>query len=135
MRGQLKDALKDADIFIGLSRGELLNAELVSIMAKDPIIFALANPTPEIMPDIAKQAGAAVVATGRSDFPNQVNNALGFPGIFRGALDNGVQKITEEHKLSAAKALAGLVKNPTADKIIPSPFDPGVVEAVANTIR
>lgn len=134
-RGQLKDAIKDADIFIGLSRGELLNAELVSSMAKDPIIFALANPTPEIMPDIAKQAGASVVATGRSDFPNQVNNALGFPGIFRGALDNGVQKITEEHKLAAAQALADLVQNPTSDKIIPSPFDPGVVETVANTIR
>jgi malate dehydrogenase (oxaloacetate-decarboxylating) len=135
MRGQLKDAIKDADIFIGLSRGELLNAELVSLMDKDSIIFALANPVPEIMPDIAKQAGAKVVATGRSDFPNQVNNALGFPGIFRGALDNGVQKITEEHKLAAAQALADLVQNPSADKIIPSPFDPDVVEAVANTIR
>ena len=134
-RGQLSDALKSADIFIGLSRGGLLNAELVKTMTKDPIIFALANPEPEIMPDEAKLAGAAVVATGRSDFPNQVNNALGFPGIFRGALDHGVQKITEEHKLAAAQALAGLVENPTADKIIPSPFDEGVVETVANTIR
>ncbi len=135
MRGQLEDALKDADIFIGLSRGGLLSADLVSSMAKDPIIFALANPEPEIMPEIALQAGAKVVATGRSDFPNQVNNALGFPGIFRGALDNGVQKITEEHKLAAANALANLVKNPTSDKIIPSPFDEGVVSAVSNTIR
>lgn len=135
MRGQLADALNNADIFIGLSRGGLLTKELVSTMAKDPIIFALANPEPEIMPEIAKQAGVRVVATGRSDFPNQVNNALGFPGIFRGALDHGVQKITEEHKLAAAQALAGLVENPTADKIIPSPFDEGVVEAVANAIR
>jgi len=134
-RGQLTDALRGADIFIGLSRGDLLNAELVRTMAKDPIIFALANPEPEIMPDIAKKAGARIVATGRSDFPNQVNNSLGFPGIFRGALDHGVQKITDEHKLAAAQALAGLVKNPTEDKIIPSPFDPGVVEAVSNAIR
>ena len=133
--GQLEDALKNADVFIGLSRGGLLNLELISKMAKDPIIFALANPEPEIMPEIAIQAGAKVVATGRSDFPNQVNNALGFPGIFRGALDNGVQKITEEHKLAAANALASLVKNPTSDKIIPNPFDEGVVLAVSNAIR
>lgn len=134
-KGTLSDALEGADVFIGLSKGGLLTKELIALMAKDPIIFALANPTPEVMPDIAKEAGAAVVATGRSDFPNQVNNALGFPGIFRGALDHGVQKITDEHKIAAAKALAALVQNPTADKIIPSPFDEGVVDAVANTIR
>ena len=104
-------------------------------MATDPIIFALANPVPEIMPDSAKAAGAAVIATGRSDFPNQVNNALAFPGIFRGALDNGVQKITDEHKLAAAQALAALVDEPTADYVIPSPFDERVVGAVAKVIR
>ncbi len=133
--GKLEDALIDADIFIGLSKGGLLTGEMVKTMAKDPIIFALANPEPEIMPDVAKKAGATVIATGRSDFPNQVNNALGFPGIFRGALDNGVKRITDDHKTAAAEALAGLVKSPTADKIIPSPFDDGVVEAVANAIR
>jgi len=132
--GSLQSALKGADIFIGVSRGGLLNAELISTMAKDPIIFALANPNPEIMPDVAKQAGAAVVATGRSDFPNQVNNALGFPGIFRGALDNGVNKITDQHKIAAAEALAGLIENPTPEMIIPSPFDPKVVPTIASVI-
>lgn len=132
--GSLQDALKDADVFIGLSKGGLLNQEMIKAMAKNPIIFGLANPEPEIMPDLAKKAGAAVVATGRSDFPNQINNVLGFPGIFRGALDNGVTKITDEHKLAAANALADLIPNPTADKIIPGPFDKGVVEAVAKTI-
>lgn len=133
--GNLADALKGADIFIGLSKGGLLTAELITSMNASPIIFALANPTPEIMPDEAKKAGAAVVATGRSDFPNQVNNSLGFPGIFRGALDNNVQKITDSHKIAAAEALAALVENPSADKIIPSPFDDGIVEAVSNAIR
>lgn len=133
--GDLEDALKDADIFIGVSKAGLLNADSIKLMAPNPIIFAMANPEPEIMPDLAKAAGAAVVATGRSDFPNQVNNALGFPGIFRGALDNNVTKITDDHKIAAAEALANLVTNPNAEKIIPSPFDPGVVEAVANAIR
>jgi malate dehydrogenase (oxaloacetate-decarboxylating) len=132
--GNLSDALVDADVFIGLSKAGLLTPEMISLMAKDPIIFGLANPEPEIMPDVAKAAGAAVVATGRSDFPNQINNVLGFPGIFRGALDNGVTKITDEHKLAAAKALAELVEKPTVDKIIPNPFADGVVEAVAKTI-
>jgi malate dehydrogenase (oxaloacetate-decarboxylating) len=132
--GSLADALDNADIFIGLSKANQLTQELIKTMAKDPIIFALANPDPEIMPDLAKSAGASVVATGRSDFPNQVNNALGFPGIFRGALDNGVTKITDDHKVAAAKALAGLVKQPSVDKIIPNPFDPGVVEAVSAVI-
>ena len=133
--GTLDDALTDADIFIGVSKPGLLTAQMIKTMAPDPIIFALSNPTPEIMPDIAREAGAAVVATGRSDFPNQVNNSLAFPGIFRGALDNGVDKITDEHKIAAAEALAGLVKSPTADKIIPSPFDDGIVEAIAQVIR
>ena len=134
-QGSLEDAMADADVFIGVSRAGLLTPELVGMMTTDPIIFALANPVPEIMPDSAKAAGAAVIATGRSDFPNQVNNALAFPGIFRGALDNGVQKITDEHKLAAAQALAALVDEPTADYVIPSPFDERVVGAVAKVIR
>ena len=133
--GSLEDAIADADIFIGVSKPGLLTDEMVRKMAKNPIIFALANPTPEIMPDIAKAAGAAVVATGRSDFPNQVNNAIAFPGIFRGALDNGVKKITDDHKIAAAEALAGLIASPTADEIIPSAFDERVVPAVAAVIR
>ncbi len=133
--GTLEHALMGADIFVGVSRAGLLSEASVRNMSQDAIIIAMANPEPEIMPDVAKKAGAAIVATGRSDFPNQVNNSLGFPGIFRGALDNGVTKITDEHKLAAAQALANLVPEPTADKIIPGPFDPGVAEAVANAIR
>ena len=133
--GSIEDAITDADVFIGVSRAGLLTPELVQKMAEDPIIFALANPVPEIMPDVARQAGAAVVATGRSDFPNQVNNSLAFPGIFRGALDHGVQKITDQHKLAAAEALAGLVESPTADEIIPSPFDERVPSTVAAVIQ
>ncbi|MGB4957092.1 MAG: NADP-dependent malic enzyme [Candidatus Saccharimonas sp.] len=132
--GSLEDAIADADIFIGVSRPGLLTEKMLRKMAKDPVIFALSNPMPEIMPDIAKAAGAAVVATGRSDFPNQVNNAIAFPGIFRGALDNGVKKITDEHKIAAAEALASLVDSPSADEIIPSAFDERVVPAVAETI-
>ncbi len=133
--GTMEDAIKDADIFIGVSQAGLLTPDMVKTMAKDPIIFALANPTPEIMPDVAKAAGAAVVATGRSDFPNQVNNALAFPGIFRGALDNGVTRITDSHKIAAAEVIAALVPEPSADEIIPSPFDQRVVPAVAEVIQ
>ena len=133
--GSIEDAVTDADVFIGVSRAGLLTPELVQKMAKDPIVFALANPVPEIMPDIAREAGVSIIATGRSDFPNQVNNSLAFPGIFRGALDHGVKKITDQHKLAAAEALAGLVENPTVDKIIPTAFDTGVVEAVSSVIR
>lgn len=133
--GSIEDAITDADVFIGVSRAGLLTPELVKKMAKDPIVFALANPVPEIMPDVAKQAGVAIIGTGRSDFPNQVNNSLAFPGIFRGALDHGVKKITDQHKLAAAEALAGLVENPTVDKVVPTAFDEGVVEAIANVIR
>lgn len=132
--GSLEDAIKDADIFIGVSKPGLLTQDMVHTMAPQPIIFALSNPTPEIMPDEAKAAGAAIVATGRSDFPNQVNNAIAFPGIFRGALDNGVKKITDEHKFAAAQALADLVESPSTDEIIPSPFDERVVPAVAAVI-
>ena len=133
--GSIEDAITDADVFIGVSRAGLLTPELVHKMAKDPIVFALANPVPEIMPDVAKQAGVAIIGTGRSDFPNQVNNSLAFPGIFRGALDHGVKKITDQHKLAAAEALANLVENPTVDKVVPTAFDEGVVEAIANVIR
>lgn len=133
--GSLNDAITDADIFIGVSKPGLLTPEMVTKMAKNPVVFALANPVPEIMPNIAKEAGVAVIATGRSDFPNQINNSLAFPGIFRGALDHGVKKITDEHKLAAAETLAVLVDHPTADEVIPSPFDERVVPAVADVIR
>jgi malate dehydrogenase (oxaloacetate-decarboxylating) len=132
--GSLENALTDADIFIGVSQPGLLTPELISKMAKDPIIFALANPTPEIMPDIAKQAGVAVMATGRSDFANQVNNAIAFPAIFRGALDNKVKKITDQHKIAAAEAIAALVETPDAEHVIPLVFDERIVPAVAKTI-
>ena len=133
--GSLKDAIRGADIFIGVSKPGLLTPEMVQSMAPQPIIFALSNPTPEIMPDVAREAGAAVVATGRSDFPNQVNNAIAFPGIFRGALDNGVKQITDEHKIAAAETIASLVENPTADEIIPSVFDNRLVPRIADVIR
>lgn len=133
--GSLAHALNDADIFIGVSQPDLLTPELIATMAPQPIVFALANPTPEIMPDVAKAAGVAVIATGRSDFPNQVNNALAFPGIFRGALDNHVKMITDDHKIAAAKALAGLVDAPDADHVIPSVFDDRIVSAIASVIK
>lgn len=133
--GLFEDALVDADIFIGVSKAGLLTPELVKLMAPEPIVFALANPVPEIMPDVARDAGVAVIATGRSDFPNQVNNALAFPGVFRGALDNHVDAITDDHKLAAAKALASLVDQPSDDKVIPSPFDERVVPTVAGEIK
>jgi len=133
--GSLEDALKDADIFIGVSKAGLLTPAMVKSMAKDPIIFAMANPTPEIMPNEAKAAGVAVMATGRSDFPNQVNNALAFPGIFRGALDNKVRMITDKHKIAAAEAIASLVDEPSAEQIIPSVLDDRLVPAIARVIR
>ncbi len=132
--GQLEDVLTGADVVLGVSGPGVLTAEKVKVMDKDPIIIAMANPMPEIMPDEAKKAGVAVIATGRSDFPNQVNNSLAFPGIFRGALDHNVGQITDEHKIAAAEALAGLVKNPTSEKIIPGPFDDGILEAVSSVI-
>ncbi len=132
--GTLADAVRGADIFIGVSQPGLLTSDMVRTMATAPIIFAMANPTPEIMPDIAHAAGAAVVATGRSDFPNQVNNALAFPGIFRGALDNRVRTITDAHKIAAAEVIASLVAQPTPDMIIPAVGDPRLVPAIAKTI-
>jgi len=133
--GSLKDALMGADVFIGVSGPDLLTKDDIRTMAPRAIVFALSNPTPEIMPEAAKQGGAMVVATGRSDFPNQINNALVFPGVFRGALDKGVRMITEESKLRAAKAIASLVARPSASKIIPDILDRRVVPAVAKAIR
>jgi malate dehydrogenase (oxaloacetate-decarboxylating) len=133
--GGLSEAMQGADAFVGVSGKGILKGEHVALMAPKGIVFALANPDPEILPDEAKRAGAAVVATGRSDFPNQINNALVFPGIFRGALDKGVKKITEATKLRAARALAALIAKPTATKIIPDLLDPRVVKAVASSVR
>ena len=133
--GSLADALHDADIFIGVSQADLLTKDLVRRMAKDPIVFALANPNPEIKPELAQTAGVAVLATGRSDYPNQVNNAVAFPGIFRGALDNRVSNITDQHKIAAAQAIAALVGHPTATQIIPSVFDTRLVPAIAKAIQ
>lgn len=132
--GSLTDAISGADVFIGVSQAGLLTKEMIASMAKDPVIFALANPVPEIMPDEARQAGAFVVATGRSDFPNQVNNALAFPGIFRGALDNQVSQITDQHKIATAEAIASLVDNPTPDTIIPSVLDDRLVPTITKVI-
>ncbi|MEK7153587.1 MAG: NAD-dependent malic enzyme, partial [Patescibacteria group bacterium] len=132
--GSLETALKGTDVFIGVSKAGLLTPGMVKAMAKDPIIFAMANPMPEIMPDAARKAGAAIIATGRSDFPNQVNNALAFPGIFRGALDNRVTKITDQHKIAVAKAIAGLVEYPDAQHIVPSVLDERLVPTIASVI-
>ena len=134
MEGSLSDALIDADVFIGVSVGDSLTEEMVASMAENPIIFALANPTPEIDPDTAKHAGASIIATGRSDYPNQVNNVLAFPGIFKGALAIRAPRITTQMKYRAAEALAGLVDNPTPDMIIPDPFDERVPDAIAQAI-
>lgn len=136
LRGSLADAMKGADIFIGVSAPGVVTEDMIKSMAKDPIVLAMANPVPEIMPDLAKVAGAAVVGTGRSDFPNQINNVLAFPGIFRGALDVRASDINEEMKIAAAKALASLVSDEelSADYIIPKPFDPRVGKTVAAAV-
>lgn len=133
--GSLEEVIKGADVFIGVSRPGLLTVDMALSMADKPIVFALSNPTPEITPEEAKLANVAVIATGRSDFPNQVNNALAFPGVFRGALDNGVKKITDQHKIAAAEAIASLVESPTADAIIPKVFDERLVPTVAAAVR
>ena len=136
VRGSLADAMKGADIFIGVSAPGVVTQDMIRSMAKDPIVLALANPVPEIMPDLAKEAGAAVVGTGRSDFPNQVNNVLAFPGIFRGALDVRASDINEEMKIAAAKALADLVSDEelNPEYVIPKAFDPRVGGAVAAAV-
>ena len=135
--GTLADAMKGADIFIGVSAPGIVTAEMVSSMNKDAILFAMANPVPEIMPDIAKAAGAKVVGTGRSDFPNQVNNVVAFPGIFKGALEGRATQITEEMKLAAALAIASLVPDGelNEDNIMPEAFNPKVAEVVAEAVK
>lgn len=137
LHGSLADALKGADIFIGVSAPEIVTKEMVSSMNRDAILFAMANPVPEIMPDLAKEAGARVVGTGRSDFPNQVNNVVAFPGIFKGALEGRAQQITEEMKLAAATAIAGLVPEEelSENNILPAPFDPRVCEVVSAAVK
>lgn len=136
-KGLLADAMKNADIFVGVSAPNIVTKEMVASMNTDAILFAMANPVPEIMPDIAKEAGAKVVGTGRSDFPNQVNNVVAFPGIFKGALEGRASQITEEMKLAAAYAIAGLVSEDelNEDNIMPQPFDPRVAEVVANAVK
>lgn len=133
--GRLEDALIGADVFIGVSKAGVVTREHVQSMAEHAVVFALANPVPEIMPDEARAGGAWVIATGRSDFPNQINNSLGFPGIFRGALDHKVQQITDAMLVRAAGNLARLVAKPTREHIVPDTFDPRVVPAVARAIR
>lgn len=135
--GSLADALKGADIFIGVSAPNIVTEEMVASMNRDSILFAMANPVPEIMPDLAKKAGARVIGTGRSDFPNQVNNVVAFPGIFRGALEGRAPQITEEMKLAAALAIAGLVEDSelSEDNILPQPFDPRVCKAVSAAVK
>jgi malate dehydrogenase (oxaloacetate-decarboxylating) len=132
--GDLAAALRDADVFIGISKAGLLTREHIASMKDNPIIFALANPVPEIMPDLAKAAGVAIMATGRSDFPNQINNALCYPGLFRGMFDHDVKKVTDDIKLRAARAIALHVADPTPEKFIPSMFDQGLHEAVAESV-
>lgn len=135
--GTLADALKGADVFVGVSAPGIVTAEMVASMNKDAIMFAMANPVPEIMPDIARAAGARVVGTGRSDFPNQINNVTAFPGIFKGALEGRARQITEEMKLAAAAALAGLVSDEelSEDFIMPDPFDPRIVDVVSKAVK
>jgi len=134
LAGKFNNAIRGTDVFIGLSRGNVFFPSDIKMMAESPIVLAMANPIPEIMPDIAKKAGAAVVATGRSDFPNQINNALVFPGVFRGALDHQVRQITDKMKIRAAYAIAGLIKKPNSRHIIPSIFDKRLVKTVAKAI-
>ena len=135
--GSLTDALNGADIFIGVSAPNIVTKEMVQSMNKDAILFAMANPVPEIMPDLAKEAGARVVGTGRSDFPNQVNNVVAFPGIFKGALEGRATQITEEMKLAAANAIAGLVSDEELSdtNILPEAFDPRVADVVSNAVK
>ena len=135
--GTLADALKGADIFVGVSAPGIVSKEMVASMNKDAILFTMANPVPEIMPDLAKEAGARIVGTGRSDFPNQINNVVAFPGIFKGALEGRATQITEDMKLAAALAIAGLVSDEelNEDNIMPQPFDPRVCEAVSNAVK
>ncbi len=133
--GGLAEAMRGADVFIGVSAPGIVSEEMVKSMNRNAIVFAMSNPTPEIMPELAKQAGARIVATGRSDFPNQINNVLAFPGVFRGALDARAKQITEAMKLATARALAEYVQNPTEDKIIPDPLDKNIAMVVAEAVK
>lgn len=133
-RGGMHEAVKDMDVFIGVSRGGLLLPEMIKAMADKPIVFAMANPDPEILPADALAAGAAVVGTGRSDFPNQINNSLAFPGVFRGALEAHATRITTSMKIRASETLAALVE-PTADRVLPTMFEPGTAEAIAQAVE
>ena len=133
--GKLEDVIVGRDVFIGVSVAGALTAEMVKKMAPNPIIFAMANPIPEIMPEVAKEAGAQIIGTGRSDYPNQVNNVLAFPGIFKGVLKYGKKQITEEMKIKAAEAIAGYIQNQSVDEILPSPLDKGVADVVAEAMK
>ena len=135
-KGNLADVLKGADVFIGVSAPNIVSSEMIASMNKDAIVFPMANPTPEIMPDDAKRGGARIIGTGRSDYPNQINNVLAFPGIFRGALDVRASDINDAMKIAAAKAIAGLVSDEelNAEYILPTPFDPRVKDAVAAAV-
>ena len=133
--GGMDEAFVGRDVFIGVSRAGIVSQDMIRSMAQDPIVMAMANPTPEIMPDEARAAGARIIATGRSDFPNQINNVLAFPGVFRGALDAGAEQITEKMKLAAAYALASYIKKPTEKRFIPDPLDRKVAKAVARAVK
>jgi malate dehydrogenase (oxaloacetate-decarboxylating) len=134
LAGTLADAMTGADVFIGVSAPDVVNEDMIRSMNPDPIVFAMANPVPEIWPDAAKRAGAGVVGTGRSDFPNQINNVLAFPGIFRGALDARATRITDEMKIAAAHAIADYVPRPQRDRILPNILDKDVTKAVAKAV-
>ena len=131
---QTADAIRGADLFLGLSGPGLVSTAEIASMNADSMVFAMANPTPEIMPDEAAEAGAAIIATGRSDFPNQINNALGFPGLFRGLLDGGIPRVHDGHKIAAAQAIADFVGEPTPDRVVPSIFEDGLAQAVAKSV-
>jgi len=135
LKGRIEDVIQESDVFIGVSAPKVLRKEWVKMMDKKAIVFAMANPVPEIMPQEAEQAGAAIVATGRSDFKNQINNVLAFPGIFRGLLDSRAKQVTEKMKLRAAQTLASLVKKPTPDKIIPAVFEKNIAQKIASSIK
>lgn len=130
----LADVVKDADVLIGVSAAGAFTPEMIKTMAPKPIVFAMANPVPEILPEVARESGVAVLGTGRSDFPNQINNALCYPGLFRGMLDHGIVKVTDEIKIRAARAIAAFVTQPTAEKIVPTMFEQGLHEAVAKSV-
>jgi malate dehydrogenase (oxaloacetate-decarboxylating) len=132
--GSLSDALAGADVFIGVSQPGLVTPEMIHSMNEKPIVFAMANPVPEIMPEVAKEAGVFVMATGRSDYPNQANNVLAFPGLFKGVLDGRIRKFTPAMRVAAAKAIAEMVTEPTTEKILPTPFEPGIADAVAKAV-